>query len=258
MKNRITALFEQKKQGILNVFFTAGYPRLTDTVPIIQALEQSGVDMVEIGIPFSDPIADGPTIQHSSQIALQNGMKLSLLFEQLHDIRQHLHIPLLLMGYLNPILQYGMQAFCQRAAEVGIDGLILPDLPMYEYEQQYQQLFEAHGLSNIFLISPQTSEERIRRIDALSNGFIYMLSTDSTTGRTAGISPQQQQYFQRISSMNLHNPRLIGFGISDRQSFQTACQYAQGAIIGSAFIKALGREGQVDQIVQAFVQQIKG
>lgn len=257
--NRIIQLFERKPSGILNIYITAGYPGLEDTVPLITSLAGSGVDMVEIGIPFSDPIADGPTIQQSSMKALENGMRLSYLLGQLKGIREKVDIPLLLMGYLNPVLQYGMESFCEKAAEIGIDGLILPDLPIWEYESKYKKaLFDRHGLSNIFLISPQTSEDRIRKIDELTEGFIYMVSTDSTTGRTEGISEKQKAYFERVASMNLRNPRLIGFGIHDHATFQTACSHANGAIIGSAFIKSLGGTPNYIQNVPKFVAALRG
>lgn len=256
MNNRITQLFERKGTEILSVFFTAGYPELNQTAEIIETLVANGVDMIEIGIPYSDPIADGPTIQHSSEVALKNGMSVHHLFEQLADIRERVDIPLLLMGYLNPVLQYGIEAFCQKAAETGIDGLILPDLPMYEYEAIYRPLFLKNSLSNIFLVTPQTSESRIRKIDELSNGFIYLVSTDSTTGKTSGISETQKAYFERIQGMNLTNPSLIGFGISDRASFLTTTHYAQGAIIGSAFIKALGGSGKLPDRIGQFCRSI--
>lgn len=257
MQNRITKLFKNKSQDVLNVYFTAGYPELHDTANIIKTLADNGADMIEIGIPFSDPIADGPTIQHSNQIALNNGISLEILFEQLEGIRDYVDIPLLLMGYLNPVIQYGVEAFCKKAAEIGIDGLILPDLPMFEFENTYQKLFEVHQLSLIFLISPQTSEQRIRKIDNLSNGFIYVVSTDSTTGKTNALSQAQENYFNRIKSMQLKNPFLIGFGISDHKSFKTASSYANGAIIGSAFIKAIGKKGDLNEKIRAFIGNIR-
>ena len=256
MNNRITQLFQARQSGILSVFFTAGYPQRDQTAEIIETLAASGAGMIEIGIPYSDPIADGSTIQHSSQVALANGMSLRLLFEQLEGIREKVDIPLLLMGYLNPVLQYGMESFCARAAEIGIDGLILPDLPMYEYESTYRAMFEKYGLSNVFLVTPQTSDARIRKIDRLSNGFIYLVSTDSTTGKTTGIEAAQEAYFARVKEMELENPFLIGFGISDHESFGKATRYAQGAIIGSAFIKALGQPGALEENIRNFCQTI--
>lgn len=254
--NRIDKVFEEKKD-ILNVYFTAGFPKLNDTLRIAQALESSGADMIEIGIPFSDPVADGPTIQDSSQVALSNGMTIHELFEQLIELRSSVSIPVLLMGYINPILQYGMEAFCKKCAEVGVDGLIIPDLPMLEYEEVYKSVFEENGLHNIFLISPNTSESRIRMIDQASSGFIYMVSSSSVTGAKAGIDSNQIAYFKRIQAMKLTNPTLIGFGISDRESFTRASEHANGAIIGSAFIKQLMKDSSGEGIGQ-FVKAIKG
>jgi tryptophan synthase alpha chain len=255
--NRIQALFQRKPQQVLNLYFTAGYPQLDDTRAIIRELTEAGVDLIEIGMPFSDPIADGGTIQASNQVALRNGINLRRIFEQLAGIRQETDLPLLMMGYLNPVMQYGLERFIDKAAEIGIDGLILPDLPMYEYQTHYQALFEAKGLSNIFLVTPQTSEARIREIDAVSRGFIYVVSTDSTTGRSSGFGDTQLTYFKRIQAMGLQNPTLIGFGIHDHDTYQTAARYANGAIIGSAFIKALQGEGSLREKVKGFVEKIQ-
>jgi tryptophan synthase alpha chain len=256
--NPINQLFKDKKSNILSVYFTAGYPSLHDTVPTIQTLEQAGADLIEIGIPFSDPIADGETIQQSSQQALKNGMNLTLLFQQLAEIRKTVKIPLILMGYLNPIIQFGMQQFCQKCLETGINGLIIPDLPMYEYLNEYKQVFENHGLENIFLITPQTNAERIQHIDLHTKGFIYMVSSASVTGAKQGISSTQIAYFQRIAAMKLKNPLLVGFGISDKQTFDIAARYANGAIIGSAFIKAVGNEnlGTLEEKIKKFIASI--
>lgn len=256
MNNRINHLFEIKKENILSVYFTAGHPNLNDTVEIIQQLEKNGVDLIEIGMPFSDPTADGPTIQRSSETALKNGMSLKLLFEQLKDIRQTVKIPLILMGYINPVYQFGVEKFCEKCAETGIDGLILPDLPLDEFEAFYKPVFEKHNLHNILLITPQTSEERIRQIDQASAGFIYMVSSSSTTGSGKRVEDFQRDYFERIQSMNLRNPRLIGFGISDRATFENACKYASGAIIGSAFVKAIDSEMKIQAAVSQFVKHI--
>lgn len=256
MNNRINKLFQEKKEQILSIYFTAGYPNLDDTVPMIQTLQKNGVDLIEIGMPFSDPVADGPVIQHSSLIALQNGMSIRKLFEQLKNIRQSVDIPLILMGYINPVLQYGVEAFCQKCSEIGIDGLIIPDLPLTVYEEDYKSIFEANNLHNIFLITPQTSKERIRVIDEASSGFIYMVSSNATTGAKASVSDFQKSYFERVNSLVLKNPRLIGFGISNAETFKNACQYASGAIIGSAFVKALDAPEALDQKISGFINTI--
>ncbi|GAB4130027.1 MAG: tryptophan synthase subunit alpha [Raineya sp.] len=254
--NRIEQLFQRKKANVLSIYCTAGFPKKDATLPILEALASSGVDLIEIGMPFSDPLADGETIQRSSEIALENGMSLQVLFEQLQGVRQKISLPLVLMGYLNPVLQFGVENFCKKCAEVGIDGLILPDLPLQEYEEQYKALFEQYQLSPIFLITPQTSEARIRRIDSLSKGFIYVVSQASTTGAKAGISNTQEQYFERIRAMQLQNPLQIGFGIADAESFQKACSYAQGAIIGSAFIRYIQERENFVQASAEFVASI--
>ncbi|MGK0175592.1 MAG: tryptophan synthase alpha chain [Ulvibacter sp.] len=241
MKRIKEKLSENKK--LLSIYFTAGYPSINDTIPILESLEKNGVDMVEIGLPFSDPLADGPTIQASSTQALKNGMTTELLFQQLEGIRDTVSIPLILMGYFNPVLQYGVEAFCKKCNEIGIDGLILPDLPLAEYKEHYKSIFEEYGLANVFLITPQTSEERIREIDAASNGFIYMVSSASTTGAKKGVSSEQERYFNRISSLSLSNPQIVGFGISNATTFSQATAKAKGAIIGSAFIKMLAKDG---------------
>ena len=240
--NRIqTKLQEDKK--ILSIYFTAGYPDLDDTVKIIQDLEKNGVDLIEIGLPFSDPLADGPTIQDSSTQALKNGMTTEILFDQLKAIRESVNIPLIIMGYFNPMLQYGVEAFCKKCQDIGIDGLIIPDLPVDVYHEEYQEIFEKYGLINVFLITPQTSDERIRYIDSVSNGFIYMVSSASTTGAKSGFGDEQAQYFERIENMNLKNPQIVGFGISNNQTFTQATKYAKGAIIGSAFVKYITKNG---------------
>lgn len=252
--NRIKQKLQEDKK-ILSIYFTAGYPSLTDTVKIIQDLEKSGVDLIEIGLPFSDPLADGPTIQASSTAALKKGMTTTLLFEQLKDIRKTVSIPLLLMGYFNPVLQYGVEAFCQKCEDIGIDGLILPDLPLDVYQEEYETIFKKHGLINVFLITPQTSEARIKAIDEASEGFIYMVSSASTTGAKEGFGKEQSAYFERIAAMNLKNPQIVGFGISNAQTFQQATSKAKGGIIGSAFIKHLTQNGVVG--IDAFVGQIR-
>lgn len=254
--SRIDKLFTQKKQNILNIYFTAGYPNLEDTGDIILSLEKAGVDLIEIGMPYSDPLADGPTIQESGMKAIKNGMTLPILFDQIQAVRSKTDIPLIMMGYFNQIMQYGETAFLKKCKEVGVDGLILPDLPLFEYESHFKQLFENQELSISFLITPQTSEERIRKIDELTRGFIYMVSSASITGAKKGISPQQIDYFERINAMNLKNPRLIGFGISDNETFTTACDYANGAIIGSAYIRALATGNGVGETTAEFVEMV--
>ncbi len=233
----------QDTNTVLSIYFSAGYPNLNDTVQIIQDLENNGVDMIEIGLPFSDPLADGPTIQASSTQALYNGMTTQILFEQLADIRKTVSIPLIIMGYFNPMLQYGMENFCKKCAEIGIDGLIIPDLPVDVYANEFKTIFEQYGLINVFLITPQTSEERIRFIDSVSDGFIYMVSSASVTGSQSGFGNTQENYFKRIADMNLRNPQIIGFGINNAETFNQATQFAKGAIIGSAFITNLTENG---------------
>ncbi|WP_395046475.1 tryptophan synthase subunit alpha [Flavobacterium sp.] len=251
--NRINQKLKEDKK-ILSIYFSAGYPNLNDTVQIIQDLEKSGVDMIEIGLPFSDPLADGPTIQESSTQALENGMTTKLLFKQLENIRQTLQIPLLIMGYFNPILQYGIENFCRKCQEIGIDGLIIPDLPVAIYAENYKETFEKHGLINVFLITPQTSDERIRYIDSVSNGFIYMVSSASVTGSSSEFGTIQTNYFKRISEMNLKNPQIVGFGINNKETFNQATEFAKGAIIGSAFIKNLTGNGVSS--ISKFVSEI--
>lgn len=242
MSNRITTKLQEDKK-LLSIYFTAGYPALNDTLQIIQDLEKNGVDMIEIGLPFSDPLADGPTIQESSTAALKNGMTTELLFNQLKDIRKTVSIPLIIMGYFNPMLQYGVEAFCKKCQEIGIDGLIMPDLPLDVYQEDYEATFKKYGLINVFLITPQTSDLRIRQIDDASNGFIYMVSSASVTGSKSGFGQEQENYFERIAAMNLKNPQIVGFGIKDKETFQQATKTAKGAIIGSAFIKYLTANG---------------
>lgn len=256
--NRLSRLFATRQQDILNIYFTAGYPNLNDTGKIIRALGRAGADLIEIGMPYSDPLADGPTIQQSGQQALKNGMALPLLFEQIQEARKNTDIPLVLMGYFNQVMQYGEQRFLDKCVEVGVDGLILPDLPLYEYEQHYREMVEAAGLGISFLITPQTPEERIRKVDELSRGFIYMVANSSITGAKGGITEKQLAYFERVNNLQLKNPRLIGFGISSHDTFATACRYASGAIIGSAFIRALAGTANVEKATIDFVRLIRG
>ena len=227
------------------------------TIPVMEAIQAGGADIIEIGIPYSDPIADGPTIQDSNMIALENGMSMKKLFEQLKGFRAKIHMPVVLMGYLNPIIQFGMEEFCKKCKEVGVDGLIVPDLPMQQYLDEYKSLFDSYGLVNTFLISPQTSEKRIREIDENTDGFIYMVSSHSITGAKADISEEQIAYFERVKAMNLKNPRLIGFGISDSQTFTTASNYSNGAIIGSAFIKTVKNSQNLSKDIQDYLRSVK-
>ncbi|MDP4210150.1 MAG: tryptophan synthase subunit alpha [Bacteroidota bacterium] len=256
--NRIDTLFQQKKNNVLSVYFTAGHPELNSTASILGELEASGVEMVEIGMPFSDPLADGPVIQDSSSKALKNGMTLKLLFDQLKDIRKDVKIPLLLMGYINPVLQYGVENFCKKCRETGIDGVILPDLPMDIYEESFRKCFEDNGVHFIFLITPQTSDERIRMIDSISGGFIYMVSSAATTGAKSTIAEKQIEYFNRVKALNLKNPLVIGFGISNHETFASACRYANGAIIGSAFVKMLDKATDMKSDIRKFVKEVLG
>lgn len=241
--NSIQKLFQKKDKNLLSIYFTCGYPELNDTTQVIKELEKSNVDFIEVGLPYSDPLADGPTIQDSSQQALKNGINLDIVFKQLQSIKGTNETPLVLMGYLNQMLKYGEEKFCQKIVDCGIDTVIIPDLPMIEFENHYKQLFEKYGISNVFLITPNTTEERIRIIDSYTNSFIYVVASSSITGAKGQISKQQIQYFERIKTMNLKSKLIIGFGISDKNTFYKACEYANGAIIGSAFIKNLKKSG---------------
>lgn len=253
--NRINTLFEQKKENILSIYFTAGFPKLEDTLPTLKSLQTNGVDLVEIGVPFSDPMADGIVIQSSSNQALKNGMSIRKLFDQLTHVRQDIHIPLIMMGYLNPIMQFGFEAFCNECARVGVDGMIIPDLPMSDYLAEYKEIAERHKLEFIFLITPQTSEARIREIDSNTNAFIYMVSSAAVTGTQSSFDTKLE-YFNRINSMNLKNPRLIGFGISNKSTLDTVNRYSSGAIVGSAFIKALQETNDVDKGVKLLLDKL--
>lgn len=255
MENRIYNTF--LKKNILNIYVTAGYPKLNDTVAIVQELAKNGVDIVEIGMPFSDPLADGPTIQNSSEIAIKNGITLDLIFKQIQEIRKTVEIPIILMGYFNQLLQFGVERFLENAAHVGVDGLIIPDLPIDIYQEEYKSLVEKYGLKMSFLITPQTSEERIQFIAKESSSFLYVVSSYAITGGKSEIEDYQTQYFERIKSLNIETPKLIGFGISNKQTFETACQYANGAIIGSAFINALEKSEDLKETIQNFIQTIR-
>lgn len=248
----------EKKEGkpLLSIYFTAGYPELDSTLRIAQKLQEAGADFLEIGFPYSDPVADGPVIQHSSEVALANGMTVDTLFEQLRELRKHVHIPVFLMGYVNPVLQFGVEKFCEECRKIGVDGVIIPDLPMDEYEELYKETFEKNGIANIFIVTPQTSIERIRKIDGLSNSFIYLLSSNATTGKTLDVSEDTHAYFKRIHDLQLKNPLIVGFGISNKEAFQKASVYTTGAIIGSAFVKRLREPHYLDQIPE-FIKSIK-
>jgi tryptophan synthase alpha chain len=255
--NRIEKLFSNKKKNILSIYFTAGYPGIDDTLPIIKALEKTGADMIEIGMPFSDPVADGPVIQRSSETALRNGMSLKLLFRQLEKIRSLTDIPLIIMGYINPFYRFGMENFIRKCRETGIDGTIIPDLPVEEYLESYSSLYEENSIFNIFLISPQTPPDRIIYLDTVSKGFLYMVSTSSTTGMKNGFDESQTEYFRNVAALNLKTPCLTGFGISDRSSFEQASAYSAGAIIGSAFIRALDESGDLTGNIRKFISSVK-
>jgi tryptophan synthase alpha chain len=253
--NRIAALFKRKNRKVLNIYCTAGYPQPDSTVRIIKSLEENGADLVELGMPYSDPLADGPVIQESSSIAIANGMTIKKLFAQLKDLRKETAIPVILMGYMNPVLQYGFEKFCADAAAAGVDGLILPDLPEYEFETEYGALIKKYGLDFIFLVTPETSEARVRRLDQLSTGFLYAVSSSSTTGSDKNMG-DVDAYLQRLAGMNLANPVLVGFGIRDRQTFEAACRHANGAIIGSAFVKALQNSKEEERVVKEFLATV--
>jgi tryptophan synthase alpha chain len=256
--SRIKELFERKKKNVLNVYFTAGFPLLNSTLPVMKSLQDAGSDMIELGMPYSDPLADGPVIQSSGSVALANGMTIHTLFEQLRNFRKEIHLPVLLMGYMNPIIQYGFENFCRDASALGVDGLILPDLPMFEFEKEFGAVINKFKLDFVFLVTPETSDERVRKLDELSSGFLYAVSSSSTTGKDAALS-DQEKYFIRLQSMKLKNPVLIGFGIRDKASFSKACSYANGAIIGTAFIKVLenANENEIISRTKDFINSLK-
>jgi tryptophan synthase alpha chain len=256
--SRIKELFARKKQHVLNVYFTAGYPALNDTLPVLKALQDAGADMIELGMPYSDPLADGPVIQSSSAKALANGMTIHKLFDQLKNFRKEIHLPVLLMGYMNPILQYGFENFCRDASESGVDGLILPDLPVFEFENEFANVVRKYNLDFIFLVTPETEEMRIRKLDQQSSGFLYAVSSSSTTGKNATLN-QQENYFNKLRSMDLKNPVMIGFGIKDKLSFSKACSFANGAIIGTAFINILENASikEIPVRVRDFINSLK-
>jgi tryptophan synthase alpha chain len=255
--SRLSNLFDQQKNKVLNVYCTAGYPKLQSTLEVMQSVQKHGANIIELGIPYSDPLADGEVIQQSSQIALENGMTISILFDQLKEMRKTIHIPVVLMGYLNPILQFGIEEFCKNAKEVGIDGLILPDLPLFEFEQQYGNLFKKYGLDFIFLVTPETKVDRILKLDSVSAGFLYAVSSSATTGKDTDFN-KVAHYLQKLQGLSLKNPLLVGFGIKDKASFEAVNQYAQGAIIGSAYIKALSKGNSIEETTQNFLKQVLG
>lgn len=256
-ENRIRESIAAAEGRALNVYFTAGYPTLDSIPEIVTALEASGADLIELGMPYSDPLADGVTIQNSSKIALDNGLNLKILFEQIEEAKKSTSIPIIMMGYFNQLLQFGVEDFLKIASEKGVDGMIIPDLPMDIYERDYKSMFEQYGLTISFLISPMTSEERIRQADRLSSAFIYVVSQSSITGKKGDISEEQKSYFNRINAMGLKSPRLIGFGIHDNKSFETACAFSHGAIVGSAFIRALTDTDDISGITMSFIQSLK-
>lgn len=257
MNNRLTQLFENKKEKVLNIYFTAGFPELNDTVKIAELLEIAGADILEIGMPYSDPMADGPTIQQSGDVALANGMSIKVLLNQLKGIREKVSIPICLMGYINPVMQYGIEKFCNEASEIGLDALILPDLPYQEYKDLYQTTFEKNNISNVFLVTPQTSEDRLKQIDEVSNGFIYVVSTNSTTGNADKGIESRIPYFERIQNAGLKTPTLIGFNIKDNKTFELASKYSNGAIIGSAFIRLLKDSKDLEKDITAYIKSVK-
>ncbi|RYF96033.1 MAG: tryptophan synthase subunit alpha [Chitinophagaceae bacterium] len=255
--NRITQLFENKKSRVLNVYCTAGYPKVDSTLEVLRALQDAGADMIEIGMPYSDPLADGQVIQSSSAKAIENGMTMSRLFDDLKSFRKDIRVPVILMGYMNPVMQFGFENFCRNAQETGVDGLILPDLPIYEFETEYGKLINKYGLKFIFLVTPETSPERISKLDSLSTGFLYAVSSSSTTGNEKSMD-SQMDYFKRLKDMNLKNPVLIGFGIKDKATFDAATKYSNGAIIGTAYIRALDKMGSISSTTKDFIDGVIG
>lgn len=253
--SRILKLFETKRNNVLNIYCTAGYPQPDSTVAIMKALQKNGADIIELGMPYSDPVADGPVIQHSDDVALKHGMTIQKLFEQLKNFRKEIHIPVVLMGYLNPVLQYGFEHFCAKAAEVGVDGLIIPDLPAYEFENEYSIHTKKYGLDFIFLVTPETSEERVRKLDELTSGFLYAVTSSSTTGGNKDFDTVSD-YLQKLRSYNLKNPVLAGFGVKDKATFRKVCEHANGAIIGSAYIRALQGDNSIEENTQTFLKMV--
>jgi len=253
--NRINELFEQKKSKILSIYCTAGYPHLESTIPVMKALQDNGVDMIELGMPYSDPLADGPVIQAASSKAIANGMTLEKLFEQLRGFRHQIYVPVILMGYMNPVLQYGFEKFCQHAAALPIDGFIIPDLPVKEFETEFGPIIKKYGIDFIFLVTPETPEDRVRKLDSLSTGFLYAVSSSSITGKDKDFTAVEN-YLKRLKEMKLKNPLIVGFGIKDKKTFESASSYANGAIVGTAFIKALENATDINEATTKFIQSI--
>ena len=255
--NRIDKLFAEKKNNIMSVYYPAGFPNINSTMPILKELQAQGIDMVELGIPFSDPMADGVVIQAAATKALENGISLKLIFSQIENMRNEINIPVILMGYLNPIMHYGFDRFCQSCVRIGVDGVIIPDLPFSDYINEYKHIAEQYGIKVVMFITPETSDDRIRLIDEHSSGFIYMVSVAGTTGSKDSFDQNQQNYFQRIDTMQLHHPRLIGFGISNKATYKAACNNANGAIIGSHFVKILEQKEDIAQSVKLLIESVK-
>lgn len=253
--NRINELFEQKKSNVLSIYCTAGYPHLESTIPVMKALQDSGVDMIELGMPYSDPLADGPVIQAAGSKAIANGMTLEKLFEQLRGFRHQIYVPVVLMGYMNPVLQYGFEKFCQHAAALPVDGFIIPDLPVKEFETEFGPIIKKYGIDFIFLITPETPEDRIRKLDSLSTGFLYAVSSSSITGKDKDFAAVEN-YLKRLKEMKLKNPLIVGFGIKNKKTFESASRYANGAIVGTAYIKALENAIDISEATTKFIQSI--
>jgi tryptophan synthase alpha chain len=255
--SKLELVFKAKSKRILNVYCTAGYPSLDSTMKVMESLQKNGADIIELGMPYSDPLADGEVIQVSSIKALANGMNIAVLFEQIKDMRKSISIPVILMGYMNPILQYGFEAFCKKAKEVGVDGLILPDLPLFEFEQSYGKIITENNLDFIFLVTPETPEQRVKKLDSLSNGFLYAVSSSATTGKDKDFNVVAQ-YLQKLQAMQLKNPILVGFGIKDKATFDAATVHTQGAIIGSAYIQQLTKGGDIETTTSQFLNSVLG
>jgi tryptophan synthase alpha chain len=253
--SRLSDLFIKQNKRVLNVYCTAGFPQLNSTLQVMESLQANGANIIELGMPYSDPLADGEVIQSSGNVALANGMTIDTLFEQLSTMRKSIHIPVILMGYMNPILQYGFESFCKKAKEVGVDGLILPDLPLYEFENIYGDTIKANDLDFVFLVTPETPEERLRKLDALSTGFLYAVSSSATTGKDKDFS-KVAEYLKKLQAMNLKNPVLVGFGIKDKETFNAVCAYSNGAIIGSAYINELAKAADIAQTTEKFLKSV--